>query len=460
MVLRFAPPDQVGPAFAWLLAQQAEDGGWGEPEALPLARTVPTLAAVLAAHQRPTCPAALRAVTAGCSWLERTGRLLLEPLPDDVPVGMELLLRPLLLDLQQTGLRLDIAPYAPLLELGERRRRRLSALPHARLATTTALHSYEALDLEAGSALFHPRNGVGCSPAATAVWLSRCSSVSEREAALAFLARAAAATGLGLPGVVPTAFPITRFVQAYSLHTLAQVGLLRHPALSDVISPHLDELASLVAEGVGCSDGFPPDGDDTAAALGALVADERPVDLRPLLRFAVSDHFASYLGELQPSVITTARATHVLVAAGEQAAPYRAWIALRQQPDGRWESDKWNGHWLYATWQAVLALRDDCRYGEALQRAEQAILAAQNPDGGWGVRASTPEATAYGILVLAALPRHNEVNVAAIRRARSLLIEAYQPAQLPRERHWLAKDRYAPFRLSHITVLAALLSTE
>lgn len=48
MCLRFLPPsDGVGAALQWLLSQQHEDGGWGDP-AVPRARIVPSLAAILA----------------------------------------------------------------------------------------------------------------------------------------------------------------------------------------------------------------------------------------------------------------------------------------------------------------------------------------------------------------------------------------------------------------------------
>src|SRR5262249_46866957 len=45
-VLRHCPPEDVRPGLEWLLAQQQADGGWGPP-AIPLARHVPTLAAIL-----------------------------------------------------------------------------------------------------------------------------------------------------------------------------------------------------------------------------------------------------------------------------------------------------------------------------------------------------------------------------------------------------------------------------
>src|SRR5688572_18185367 len=49
-LLRYDPPADARPLQEWLLGQQRDDGGWGAPE-VPLARDVPTLAAILALHK-------------------------------------------------------------------------------------------------------------------------------------------------------------------------------------------------------------------------------------------------------------------------------------------------------------------------------------------------------------------------------------------------------------------------
>src|SRR5690606_41668810 len=49
--LRFCPPTQGAErTVAWLLEQQHNDGGWGNPAA-PRTRDLPTLAAILALHR-------------------------------------------------------------------------------------------------------------------------------------------------------------------------------------------------------------------------------------------------------------------------------------------------------------------------------------------------------------------------------------------------------------------------
>lgn len=462
MTLRFAPATSPWPAFAWLLDQQAGDGAWGDPTSDNRARTVPTLAAVLALTKRSDRQRTRDAIAAGLAWLRRTAYVWGPQLSDDLPVGIELLLESMLDDAEAAGLSLPVAPYAQLLELGRRRRARLAHIPSAQLARLTAAHSFEALRRDPHSAFLSSANGVGCSPAATAVWLHASTNIDDQAIARAYLERAAAATGLHIPGVVPTAFPISRFVQVYVLHTLAQTGLLRHPALADLVPALLDDTAVTLrtAGGVGCADGFPSDGDDTAAAMGALLADERPVDLSLLRQYDVGDHFASYVGELQPSVITTARAAQVLAAAGEDISVYRRWIADRQLLDGRWQADKWNGQWLYTAWQAILALRGDRTMAPQLHQTEEIILAYQHSDGGWGACASTPEVTAYALLALHALPFRSSRAEAAIVRGRQVVQATYRPFAVALERNWLAKDRYTPIRLARTIILAALAVTE
>lgn len=461
MVLRFAPPSPFWPAFSWLVEQQAEDGGWCDAGADDRARTVPTLAAVLALYEHQERQSVRAALHAGVAWLQRTAHTWEGPLPDDLPVGVELLLPALLADASHTTLSLPQAPFAELLGLGARRRAKLATMPPQLRAQTTATHSWESWGVEADPGLISAERGVGCSPAATAAWCRASHDEQAQRLAHAYLQRATAATGTGIAGVVPTAFPIGRFEQAYSLHTLAQAGLITHPYLADLVQPLLDSLAAAIGvDGIGCADGFVADGDDTAAALGALLAAGRSVDLAPLYRFAAGDHFASYRGELQPSVITTARATQVALAGGDDVTRFRQWIVRRQQPDGRWLADKWNGLWLYTTWQAILALRDDPASLDALQLAQMALRNYQRADGGWGVRESTSEATAYAVLALTAFSPALPVHRDATLRGYHFLCANYRPLVPMAERHWLAKERYTPFRLSHIIMLAAMTVAE
>src|SRR5206468_11903416 len=113
------------------------------------------------------------------------------------------------------------------------------------------------------------------SPAATAAWLHAAAGHADLADACAtarrYLTQAAAATGMDIPGVVPTVWPIARFEQATSLYTLLIAGLLDHPRLRDVLKPQIDDLAAAMRpNGLGFSDYFAPNGQTTAAALAVL----------------------------------------------------------------------------------------------------------------------------------------------------------------------------------------------
>jgi halimadienyl-diphosphate synthase len=462
-VLRFSPPTPIWPAFDWLIEAQAADGGWGDPAAGDWARTLPTLAVVLLLAEHQERRVTREALRTGLAWLCRAGATCTGSVPDDAPVGVELLLPSLLDDAQRKGLAISLAPYHALRALGATRRARVARIPAHQLPGSTAAHSWESFATSADPNLVHPISGVGGSPAATAAWLQLADEGNARMIALDYLHRAEAATNTGVPGVTPTVFPIGDFMQTYSLHSLAQTGLITLPAIADLVAPMLDDLAARMGRnGIGFAAGFMPDADDTAAVLGALLAAGRSVDLDPLRSFEADEHFATYSGEIQPSLITTARAIQVYAAAGRDVTPFRAWVARRQHHDGRWISDKWNAFWGYCTWQAVLALRDDACYGDALVRVADAILAHQYRDGGWGVGQMTPEATAYALLALAALPvvHQTEPVLAALARGRLALFHHYQPFGQPQELHWVGKERYCPIRLHRLFILAALLSTE
>lgn len=483
IVLRFAPPDDPEPALRWLLSQQAADGGWDDCETSFRARTVPTLAAVLALHHWHHYYRVSSALTAGLLWLRQTAEAWNTTLPDDIPVGLELLMPSLLSDLQQLNLDIPHTAYKSVFDLGQVRIKQIEAVPPERLSNNTAIHSWEAWGDYPYDTLCSPELGVGCSPAATAVWLQRkvlfahqrtqggyqkmlgsnraVRSTTAAQSSLSYLQRAASATGLDIEGVVPTAFPITRFIQAYGLHTLAQAKLLMLPVIADIVQDLLSDLEQAITPlGMGSADDFIPDADDTAAALGALWSTGRKVSLEPLLNFAHSSHFATYKNELQPSLISTARAVQVLNSAQIDTIQHRDWIKNRQSSDGAWLSDKWNSLWIYSTWQAILALSNDSSADKSLDLARDMLLQTQALDGGWGLSGSTAEATACAILALTALPMRSETVNTAVQKGRQYLLRLYYSHTLGNQRHWLAKEQFIPYRLRHIIILSALLSAE
>jgi hypothetical protein len=465
-VLRLTPLGDSKATTAWLLAQQRPDGGWGNPDGLRT-RDLPTLAIILALHTLSAdIPAAREAVASGLAFLrQHAPQHWPDPLPDDLPVGAELLI-PYLLE-AALGLKIDVplAPYAALRRLGEHRRAQIALLKPG--AGSTAAHSWEAWGAKPDPALVDGSGGVGHNPTATAAWL-HCAAghpdlLPKRQAARCYLNQAAAISGSTIPGVVPTGWPFPRFEQIFGLYNLLTAGVLDHPALHDLVQEQTSQLASLLGpQGIGQSDFFAPDGDDTAAAITVLQAMGHTVDTSILHQFATGDHFHSYPSELQPSISVTAHAAHALASSGI-ACP-GSWHYLRsfQQPDGRWISDKWHSSWLYTTSQVVVALRaaldyQDCSY-EALQRAAGALLDHQRADGGWGIHCSTAEETAYGIIALRQLAGIFDV-YQALTRAEQWMLREYQEPSSETIALWVGKDVYCPRRIVRALMLATTLSS-
>ena len=461
-VLRLAPASESAYAtLDWLLAQQQVDGGWGNP-AIPLARDVPTLATVLALNMHGNHASMYAAaLEAGLAFLKRQAPQWRAPLSDDIPSAVELLLPRLLEDAAAAGLNLEQEPYSDLIALG-RRRRQIIARLHP-LAGTAAVHSWEAWGSCPDPDVIDGSGGVGHSPAATAAWLHAAEDRPELSAlciaAEHYLAGAAASTGTGVPGVMPNAWPIARTEQATALYGILLAGLIDHPTLNDSIQPILTDLArALTPIGLGTSDYFVSDGDDTAMALACL-AGRRKVSVEPMLHFAIDSHFSTYVGELQPSLSVTAHAIHALALLGKPAANASSYLRDRQHADGSWSGDKWNGSWLYTTCHTLAALlsTDHCDLTTVLA----SIRAHQRADGGWGLLASSSEETAYAVMALLLLARVGKLPAegrAALKRAATFLEQRYRPFKEETTAVWLAKEPYRPRRVSRAFEISALLA--
>lgn len=462
-VLRLAPPAEgVWPALEWLLAQQHADGGWGCPDS-PRARDLPTMAALLTADMYGAQRAAREALRRGLAFMARQAYHWSEPLGADLTIGLELLLPPLLEQAGLRGLPVSSAPYSALIALGKRRRAMIAAYQPG--PGTTPLHSWEGWGQEPDPELLDPFGSIGHNPAATAAWLHRALArpglADHCVAARTYLARAACVTGEGLPGVVPTCWPLPRFEQVFTLQALYLGGLLGHPALAAAVAPQLDALeVAFTPRGIGFSDHFTPDGDDTAAAIAVLLSAGRQVDPAALMRYACDDHFCAYHNELHPSYSVTAHAIHVLRLLGADTTPYEGFLVAHQLSDGRWTGDKWNCSWLYTTWRSMVAL-SEARHPEALQRATGAILSHQQPDGGWGTGAANPEETAYAVLALRSLSgnvaRYDQIT-AALARGDRWLRTHYRPFAASSASCWIGKEPFRPLRIVRAIELTALLS--
>lgn len=462
-VLRFTPnAGSAGDALAWLENQQWSDGGWGDPWA-PLSRDVPTLAAILTLHacigdHKET--ATIR--EAGLAFLRQNAGQWQELRHEQMPVAVELILPALLDEAIARGLELPQEPYAALREVGTHRRAMISQRPLQ--SGTPPLHSWEVWGTTATAELLDGSGGMGHSPAATAAWLRtayRQQNPEAHAAARRYLAEAAQATGCGIPGIVPTVWPITRFEQSFVLHVLGVAGLLEHPALADATRPQVQSLSqALQPGGLGMSDFFMLDGDDTAVAIAVLQAAGFEPGLTPLRRFQNGDHFHAYPGELQPSLSMTARAAYTLALFGQQEDLIQRFITDRQLADGRWPGDKWSSSWLYTTYFAILALTAADR-SPCLHPVLEALLRHQREDGGWGENGqSTAVETACGALTLHILSSRLDNNESAgtLRRAYVWLRNNYVAnGSATTHKCWLGKELYRPARVDRATELSALL---
>ncbi len=459
-VLRFCPEFvEVDKVIDWLLAVQQPDGGWNEP-ASPLYRDAPTLAALLALRAHHRDERVRRACNAGHRFLEQQTSIIAPTDGEYLPVGIELILPRLLDEAEEIGLWFSRARFQHIESLGERRR--LLLLQHRPLPNSPPVFSWEAWGTCADADLVS-YGGVGHNPAATAWWLylDRGSTPSrERAKAVDAIIYASRATGAGIRGVVPDAWPMDRFEQSFVLHLITMAGLLEHPSLADVLMPQLENLgAALTRKGLGFSDYFEPDGDDSAAAVAAVAAAGLPVDSGALNPFKRADRFVAYPFESHGSYTVTARAAHAMHLIGQNAAEWQPFILKSQQPDGWWTSDKWNRSRLYGTCVALAGLEGDAR--AARSAAAHAFLHYQHSDGGWGCFGeSTLIETAFGVLALQGIARTDGCGAecrAALGAAHRYLRRMYQVRRIGTERMWICKDLYSATRIDHAAILCALL---
>ena len=459
-VLRYAPPEDKQPALDWLKSQQQVDGGWGEI-GVSLPRHIPTLAAILTLHTYAQDWETRERIQDGLFFLQQNAHEWQPPLPEELPVGAELIIPQLLCEANDAGLEIDPIPYRALIELGKTKRTFIKRMQPK--AGTAPVFSWEAWGTYPDVAVIDGTGGVGHNPAATAYWLHLAKDKKDLEkqfaAAQQYLHKASASTGVRIPGVMPTAWPITRFEQAFALHTLQMAGLLDEPMLKDIISTKIDALAlSLQPLGLGFSDYFAPDGDDTLAAIAVLKGCGYQVPDKPMRFFQNGTHFVAYKGEMQPAPSVTARGLHALALWDESMPTAADFIIERQQSDGRWLGDKWNSSWFYTTYLSLFALTQHNGNGRShYQAAGNTICRSQNHDGGWSTDGfSNFTETAYAMLALGLINDPNYDN--CMRVGYQWMLENYSPFAKQNILCWLNKQSYRADRIDRAFELSAMLT--
>ncbi|MCC6453386.1 MAG: hypothetical protein IT328_00435 [Caldilineaceae bacterium] len=463
-ILRLHPPREgVEPGLEWLLTEQRQDGGWGEP-GVPAARDIPTLAAVLALHTYRDKFEVNERIQAGLDFLKGQAHQWESLHIDLIPIAGEMILPHLLDEAAQAGLEIDQAPYARIFEL---KRTKLNYLARQPISpNSAATYSWEALDHPHMAEALNAHTGVGHSPAATAAWLRTAQQIGEDERlcaqAEAYLARAAATTETGIPGVMPMVYPITGFELAYGLYALLLTGLLDHPALQDVVMPKIEELDDMVVreQGLSFGENFVADVDGTAVAVAVLRAANKPVDVELVRRFWRDNHFYTYVHELNPSVFSNAHALHALVFCDERCQLTEDFLIQRQTKSGAWMIDKWHTSWRSSTLEVVAALLP-LGYEDQLYEAGRALVKNQNPDGSWGLANGAPMLeSAYSLIalqMLSSIPHIASMTMPALDRGwRWMWEQRDNLASL--ERIWLGKEVYSALLVDEAYRLCAILS--
>ncbi|MER9280460.1 hypothetical protein [Mesorhizobium sp. M0522] len=450
-------------AYGWLIAQQQADGGWGSAD-FPLFRHAPTWAALLTLQRADPLPGAADAVQAATRFLERQPDPYAHAVPEDAPIGAELILPQLCGEAASLLGGVAFPRHPALLPLRQARLVKLGAV-----ATLPSghplLHSWEAWGTSPTTACPDDDGSIGISPAATAAWRAHAvtqGSTPQVERADAYLQAASRATRSGIEGVVPNVWPINVFEPCWSLYTLHLAGLFAHPALAEAVQVIVAQLdARLGVRDLGPALHFAADADDTAVAMCVLRLAGRDPAVDALRHFEIGELFVTFPGERNASVSTNIHALHALRMLGKPAAGTSAYVEANRNPHGLWNNEKWHVSWLYPTAHAVAALAQGKPQWRD-ERALAALLQAQRDDGGWGAgRASTFEETAYALFALHVMDGSEEPTgrrriAQAVARALEWMLARHAAHGLPQTPLWIGKELYCPTRVVRVAELAGL----
>ena len=167
-VLRYCPPTEgVEPALAWLASCQRPDGGWGDP-IRSHTRDIPTIAALLAFAEYSDFKGSGEIIEAGLNFLEQHHYQWEKVVPEDLPVGMELILPKLISEAEQLGLQIPKDHYQNLIPIYQKKITYIRTMP---VSTASApAFSWEAWGESPDLNWLDELGSVGNSPTATAYW--------------------------------------------------------------------------------------------------------------------------------------------------------------------------------------------------------------------------------------------------------------------------------------------------
>lgn len=459
----YPPPEGVEPGLDWLISQQKADGGWGDP-AVPTARDVPTLAAILTIFTYRKDRTSRQIVNAGLEFLEQQAEQWADTHVDALPTACEVVLPYLLKEAQVAGLQIDQRPYERLFHFRDKKLHHVHKKPLK--AGTAPTYSWEALDLEIESSLLDGSGGVGHSPAATAAWLKQALEVPSLQKyipiAERYLSDAGRSTLVDIPGVVPHTFPIIGFELAYSLYALHITGLIDHPNLAESVNRQGNELYQILKNGFGVSYGnyFVPDLDTTSTAVVALRSLEYPVEPDYIRQFQNNEHFYTFPHELNPSVLSNAHAIYALNQCGDRQTETEKFLIDRQLPNGNWRADKWHTSQRYTALEVMLALLNaNCDFD--LRSLASLFVNDKLTTDSWNLaERPTSIETVYGFLALWKLNNIGALSEAEVEQFRgkfNAILEHNHHSDEDSARYWLGKELYSAYRVDEVYALCAKL---
>lgn len=469
-------PQQIAfpKSFHALLELQTMDGSFGGPFPHTI---VPTLAALLCLKRAPDQnDVTQRAARRAQMYLEQS--LPRWDVRTHESVAFELIVPELLRALEGHGVRFDVAHLDALVTVAQKK---LAMLNPERIYDhpSSISHSLEAfgncLDFSRLKVHQHANGSYGGSVAATAAVLIYGPWDPAAARWLGYLYERGC---YGKSGFVPDTFPMDLFEMSWIIYHLGHGGfdIVREcpPATLRRLVDWLERGLTASGAGAGVFTSLAADSDDTSVVIAALNACGRKPSLESLLLFERESHFLSYPGERVASVSANAHVLDALLCPAYESIPEsRAridkvvdFLCTAQKSEGFW-TDKWHASPYYTTECSVLALvRSKSERGhDAIAKAIGWILDTQETaSGGWGALGQcTAEETAYALNALFAAPISIRAELGepfhqAVERGAMFLqssLATSQASNVPAL--WIAKELYAPVRVTEAVVLGTLL---
>ena len=230
--------------------------------------------------------------------------------------------------------------------------------------------------------------------------------------------------------------------------------------LKEALMPQVADLShAITPTGIGFSDYFTHDGDNSAAALSIVKHFEMGLDATLIQRFGTAEHFWGYIGELQVSHTVTSRSVYLLDMLGISTTTHEEYLLSLQMEDGSWPGDKWNISPYYGTCIAAFALaQKGYTYKDSLKKAVDFIQDSQLEDGGWSIddRSAVTD-TSYALLALYQLDKVVEVDRDVLNQGYQWITSHYRPFCRHDENRWLNKLEYTPYRIDWAFLLTSIV---